>query len=66
MTYTWKRIDDGRDWGYERNDGAVKIFDNGAGLGSAKGNGRWALELHGKWLANIDTLAEAKAQGGAL
>lgn len=64
MTQTWKRIDDGADWGYERQDGGVKILDNGAGLGSAKGSGRWALVVRGKWIANIDTLAEAKALGG--
>lgn len=63
---TWQRIDDGRSWGYRRADGAVCIYDNGAGLGRAAGNGRWAVELHGKWLANVDTLADAKVWGAQL
>lgn len=51
----WARIEDGY-----ATDGA-EIYDNGGGMGPAKGGGRWAVEVGGKWVANIDTLAEAKA-----
>lgn len=50
----WTRHDDG----YE--SGRAKIYDNGGGLGPSKGSGRWAVEVDGKWVANVDTLAAAK------
>ena len=55
MKSTWTRIDGG----YQ--SGSVQIFDNGSGLGSAKGSGRWAVVIDGKWRINVDSLAEAKA-----
>ena len=55
MKPTWTRIDGG----YQ--SGSVQIFDNGSGLGSAKGSGRWAVVIDGKWRINVDSLAEAKA-----
>ena len=54
MKSTWTRIDGG----YQ--SGSVQIFDNGSGPGSAKGSGRWAVVIGGKWRTNVDTLAEAK------
>jgi hypothetical protein len=54
MSTRWHRIEEG----YE--SGNARIFDNGAGLGPTKGGGRWAVEVDGKWLANVDTLDEAK------
>lgn len=56
---TWTRIDTGSALGYER--GRYQIFDNGAGLGPSQGSGRWALVIDGRWVANLDTLALAKA-----
>lgn len=56
----WTRIEDG----YKL--GSVEIFDNGGGLGPSAGSGRWALVLNGKWIANVDTLAEAKQRGEEL
>lgn len=50
----WQRTEDG----YVR--GAAAIHDNGAGVGPAAGGGRWAVEIAGKWIANVDTLASAK------
>jgi hypothetical protein len=58
-THKWHRFDDQRGVGY-RTDGA-EIYDNGGGLGPSRGSGRWAVEVGGKWIANVDTLAEAKA-----
>jgi hypothetical protein len=52
----WKRIEDG----YASSRCA--IYDNGAGVGPTKGGGRWALEIDGQWVANIDTLREAKLE----
>lgn len=43
--------------------GCVEITDNGGGFGAAKDGGRWALLLSGRWVANIDLLADAKARG---
>lgn len=45
--------------------GRIDITDNGGGFGPAKDSGRWALLLDGRWLRNLDTLAEAKAAGVA-
>jgi hypothetical protein len=50
----WTRIEDG----YE--SGQARIYDNGSGVGPSKGSGRWAVEIANKWVANVDTLAEAK------
>ena len=50
----WKRIEDG----YQ--SGRATILDNGAGVGPSKGSGRWAVCIDGKWVANVDTLREAK------
>jgi len=52
---TWQRIEDG----YQ--SGNAQVFDNGAGVGPAKGSRRWAVVINGKWVANVDTLAAAKA-----
>lgn len=52
----WRRIEDG----YER--GNAQVTDNGGGFGPSKGSGRWAVTVNGKWIANEDTLAEAKAR----
>jgi hypothetical protein len=62
----WHRVDDGT--GYRLADARldVEIFDNGAGVGPSRGSGRWALEVNGRWIANIDTLAEAKERGEAI
>lgn len=54
---TWTRTEDG----YAK--GRVAIHDNGPGMGPARGSRRWAVEVDGKWLANVDTLAEAKSLG---
>lgn len=51
---TWTRTEDGY------RSGTIQITDNGKGLGPAKGSGRWAVTIEGKWVANVDTLAEAK------
>jgi hypothetical protein len=50
----WERTGDG--WRFS----AAEITDNGAGLGSARGSGRWAVVIAGTWIANIDYLADAK------
>ena len=50
----WARIADG----YAR--GEWVIWDNGAGLGPAEGSGRWAVCRDGRWIANMDYLADAK------
>lgn len=56
---TWQRTLDG----YERRGTVhVEITDNGGGFGRAKGSGRWALTVDGRWIENLDTLAEAKAR----
>ncbi len=57
METKWERIEDG----YQ--NGTVTISDNGGGLGPSKGSGRWAVSVDGKWIANVDTLAEAEAFG---
>ena len=54
----WTRFDEPDAIGYE--SGNARIYDNGPGVGPTKGGGRWALEIDGKWVANIDTLAQAK------
>jgi hypothetical protein len=54
----WARIEDG----YLKGD--ARITDNGAGIGPARGSGRWAVEIAGRWIANVDTLDEAKALAG--
>ena len=54
MGVGWERIEDG----YQR--GSAQVFDNGAGVGPAKGSKRWAVIVSGRWVANVDTLAEAK------
>lgn len=59
----WTRLDTGSSLGYVSGDGRVVLHDNGGGLGSSKGSGRWAVEVDGKWLANVDTLVEAKTLG---
>jgi hypothetical protein len=59
---TWTRISDSAGDGYQR--GNVKIWDNGKGFGSVRGSGRWAVEINGYWVANIDTLSEAKSYVG--
>lgn len=56
---SWQRVEDG----YARGD--ARIFDNGSGVGPAKGSGRWAVEVAGRWVANVDTLAEAKTRASA-
>lgn len=53
-TRKWTRTLDGY-----VTDGAA-IYDNGPGHGPAKGSGRWAVEIDGTWIANVDTLADAK------
>jgi 2'-5' RNA ligase len=58
-TEKWKRILDG----YEL--GRAQILDNGGGgggFGKAKGSRRWAVMIDGKWVANMDTVPEAKAR----
>lgn len=57
----WQRTEDG----YVRGD--AEVTDNGAGVGPAKGSGRWAVTIAGRWIENVDTLAEAKrlAEGEA-
>lgn len=57
------RIDSGTEIGYRSADGRVEIFDNGGGMGPSKDSGRWALEIDGRWIANLDTLAAAKTAG---
>lgn len=52
----WTRIEDG----YE--SGEARILDNGGGLGPNRGSGRWAIEIAGRWVANVDSLDEAKAE----
>ena len=59
QTAKWHRLDSPAYDGYEL--GSWQITDNGAGVGPSKGSGRWALVYCGKWIANYDTLAEAKA-----
>ncbi len=59
-TMTWKRITSGAYDGYISEDGRTEITDNGAGLASSKGNGRWALVIDGQWIRNYDYLKEAK------
>lgn len=54
----WQRVEDG----YRSADGRIEIWDNGAGVGPARGGGRWALMIDGKWIANIDMLTDAKRQ----
>lgn len=53
---TWQRTDGG----YQSADGRLVIYDNGSGFGPSRGSGRWAVEVDGRWLANVDTLTEAK------
>lgn len=50
----WSRLPDGY------TSGPWAIYDNGPGLGPTRGSGRWAVEHNGRWVANIDTLADAK------
>jgi hypothetical protein len=57
---TWTRTPDG----YRAGD--AEITDNGAGLGPAAGSGRWALTIAGRWVENLDTLAEAKVAAARL
>lgn len=52
----WQRIAGG----YQRGD--AQVLDNGGGFGSARGAGRWAVEIAGEWIVNIDYLADAKAR----
>jgi hypothetical protein len=56
----WTRIEDDGGRGYQ--SGNTQVWDNGAGVGAAAGSGRWALLIDGRWVANLDTLAAAKAQ----
>lgn len=58
--YTWRRADDRLGEGYVASY-ALAVWDNGNGYGSSRGSGRWAVEVDGKWIANVDTLDEAKA-----
>jgi hypothetical protein len=51
----WTRIEDG----YKA--GRAQIFDNGQGVGPSKDSGRWAVTVDGRWIANADTLRDAKA-----
>jgi hypothetical protein len=51
----WVRIPDGYACG------KAEITDNGAGFGPAKGSGRWAVTVAGKWVDNVDTKREAMA-----
>lgn len=60
MNTTWKRYKDQQGDGYAREN--ALIWDNGAGMAGAAGNGRWAVIIDGRWVAHIDTLAEAKAE----
>jgi hypothetical protein len=57
-TTKWQRISDSAGDGYA--NGEARIWDNGAGMGSSRDSGRWAVEIAGTWVANVDTLAEAK------
>lgn len=41
--------------------GRAVISDNGGGFGPAAGSGRWAVTIDERWIANIDTLVEAKS-----
>ncbi len=54
----WARVRTGAYDGYAKGD--LLVVDNGAGVGSARGSGRWAVEVAGRWIANVDTLVEAK------
>lgn len=59
----WTRIDDGRDLGYQTgglSSPHLALYDNGGGLGPARGSGRWSVYVGGYPLARVDTLAEAK------
>lgn len=60
---TWQRFDETFKTGYRLGD--VEVTDNGAGMGPARGAGRWALSVGGRWVANIDFLADAKRIGQA-
>lgn len=60
MREGWEKIEEG----YKR--GPVELLDNGGGYGPQRGNGRWALMFRGRWIANIDYLAEAKQRGEEL
>lgn len=61
----FQRIADG--YQAQAADGRIiQILDNGNGLGPSKGSGRWALMVGGTWIANLDTLAEAKASAATI
>lgn len=59
-TLKWQRISDNAGDGYAF--GEMRIWDNGSGMGGQRGSGRWAVEVAGEWIANIDYLAEAKVR----
>jgi hypothetical protein len=59
----WRRVSDGRGDGYAR--GNARVWDNGNGFGSSRGSGRWAVEVAGQWVANVDLLADAKTRAVA-
>lgn len=64
----FRRIPDDRthaygvDYGYVDTTGRAVLGDNGNGFGSARNSGRWAVVVDGKWVANLDTLREAKSR----
>lgn len=53
----WTKTTDGD---YRHSSGRALVSDNGAGLGKAKGSGRWAVTVNRIWVANIDTLRVAQ------
>jgi hypothetical protein len=53
-------VDESSGVGYRSADGRLGVWDNGGGMGSSRGSGRWAVELDGQWIANVDTLPIAK------
>jgi len=47
--------------GHGRLGHTMRVDDNGGGKGPAKGAGRWAVMVDCGWVANVDTLDDAKA-----
>lgn len=56
----WRRVDRDGFVGWELD--GVQLLDNGGGMGGSRGSGRWAVMVAGVWVANVDTLREAKAR----
>jgi hypothetical protein len=59
-TLKFQPITTGPHTGYRTADGRGEVTDNGGGMGSSHGSGRWAVVIDGKWIANVDRLADAK------